>query len=75
MSLKDNKLAKLAVIAIVIILLLGLVGMAGQVKTLKARVMQLTLMVEERDQVILADKVQYTALAARLNQEIKKKGR
>ncbi len=81
MNLGENGLAnqKLKIIFAVFLILslvnvVSLVMRSAQIKALIAKTKQQTLIIEEKDKQLEADKVQYTSLAARLHKEIKKGG-
>jgi len=81
MNLGGNGLAnqKLKIIFGIFLILslvnvVSLVMRSKQIKALTVKVNQQTLIIEEKDKQLEADKVQYTNLAARLHKEIKKGG-
>jgi len=81
MNLGENGLGnqKLKIIFAVFLILslvnvVSLVMRSAKIKALTAKTNQQTLIIEEKDKQLEADKVQYTSLAARLHKEIKKGG-
>ena len=73
----DNQKLKIIFVVFLILSLVNVVSLvmrSAQIKALIAKTKQQTLIIEEKDKQLEADKVQYTSLAARLHKEIKKGG-